>query len=102
MEPYINIYMWNNLYKLAEQFQESCDANENKWSKSHVIVVPNKRQTTSLVDSVPSTARPRGSMDLLSWTSRRGHGSRTVPWTCDGTREKKKKSKLREGDDNDV
>ena len=43
-----------------------------------------------LVDSVPSTARPRGSMDLLSWTSRRGHGSRTVPWTCDGTREKKK------------
>ena len=45
--------------------------------------------TTDLVDSVPSTARPRGSMDLLSWTSRRGHGSRTVPWTCDGTREKK-------------
>ena len=44
-----------------------------------------------IVDSVPSTARPRGSMDLLSWTSRRGHGSRTVPWTCDGTREKKKR-----------
>ena len=48
-----------------------------------VSVVPNKRQNTSLVDAVPSTARLRGSKDSLTWTLRRGHGSRTVPWTCD-------------------
>ena len=33
---------------------------------------------------------PEGSTDLSSWTSRRGHGSRNVPWTCDGTRDKKR------------
>ena len=33
-----------------------------------VILVPNKRQNTSLVDTVPSTAHLRGSMDSLSWT----------------------------------
>ena len=48
-----------------------------------VIVVPNKRQNTSLVDAVPSTARLRGSVDSLSWTISRGHGSKTVPWTFD-------------------
>ena len=48
-----------------------------------VIVVPNKLQNTSLVDAVPSTARLRGSKDSLTWTLRRGHGSITVPWTCD-------------------
>ena len=33
-----------------------------------VIVVPNKRQNTSLVDAVPSTAHLKGSRDSLSWT----------------------------------
>ena len=33
-----------------------------------VSMVPNKRQNTSLVDAVPSTAHLRGSMVSLSWT----------------------------------
>ena len=61
--------------------QLSCENIEHQYLSA--LVISNKRQNTSLVDAVPSTAHLRGSMDSLSWMLWRGHGSRTVPWTCD-------------------
>ena len=71
---------WPQLNRLrtgVDILGQTCCARD--WLQATVvIVVPNQRQTTSLVDVVPFTARLRRSMAQLIWTMRHEHGSRTM------------------------